>query len=370
MVGLSKHCPHPQAQNLLHISDYSLPWSDNFTEPYMKTIYLHIGTHKTGTTAIQMFATRNASELERRGYFYPQIGRPFISGIAHGHHLFPWCIVNHPVPKRYWMDLAQDKKSVFEHLFKAIELNTCDKIILSSEEFDVFSTSHIESLKSLLASFDVKVIAYLRRKDLYVESMYQTMVVYNDESRQLNEVLNQGFRSPLNYFDFLDGWRRVFGHENVIIRLYCPESLELGDAVSDFYNIIGVDIKDLRDSDDLLKINSSVPLHYVAVIAMLRRSGAHPEVIKACSRIAQKMRGRSPSGFHFLPENERRNLADSGLSEMKRLKILPDDDPVWSQFAFNFHQEKAFYKNNKFEGIGRILFDFKELLDLQNEKAP
>jgi hypothetical protein len=335
----------------------------------MKTIYIHIGTHKTGTTAIQMFASKNVHKLERRGYYYPLIGRPLITGIAHGHHLLPWYIVNHPVPDRYWMDLAHDKKSVFKHLIKAIEQNLCSKIILSSEEFDVFSKKHIESLKSFFASFDIKIVAYLRRKDSYVESMYQTMVVYNNESRQIGEVLKKSFRSPLNYFDFIENWRQVFGPENVIIRLYYPETLDSGDVVLDFYNRVGLDVRDFYKANEQHGINSSVPLHYVAVAAMLRRAGAHPEIIKVCNRIAQKMKNRTSPGFHFLSEHERRNLAESGLSEMKLLKILSEDDPAWAHFEIKAQEGEAFYKNTKFEGIGRILMDFEEILNSQDEDA-
>ena len=35
-----------------------------------KTIYFHIGTHKTGTTAIQKFLVTNKDELLNLGYKY------------------------------------------------------------------------------------------------------------------------------------------------------------------------------------------------------------------------------------------------------------------------------------------------------------
>ena len=37
----------------------------------MKTLYLHIGTPKTATTAIQFFCRDNQELLNRQGYFYP-----------------------------------------------------------------------------------------------------------------------------------------------------------------------------------------------------------------------------------------------------------------------------------------------------------
>lgn len=37
----------------------------------MKTLYLHIGTPKTGTSAIQIFCKDNQEALKKQGYYYP-----------------------------------------------------------------------------------------------------------------------------------------------------------------------------------------------------------------------------------------------------------------------------------------------------------
>jgi hypothetical protein len=38
---------------------------------YLKTVILHLGTHKAASTAIQLFLARNREELERSGICYP-----------------------------------------------------------------------------------------------------------------------------------------------------------------------------------------------------------------------------------------------------------------------------------------------------------
>jgi len=43
------------------------------------TLIVHIGSHKTGTTAIQRFAASHRATLRERGLWYPsyeEIGRP------------------------------------------------------------------------------------------------------------------------------------------------------------------------------------------------------------------------------------------------------------------------------------------------------
>lgn len=39
----------------------------------MATVYLHIGTSKTGTTALQKFMRRNEEEMKKQGYCYPRL---------------------------------------------------------------------------------------------------------------------------------------------------------------------------------------------------------------------------------------------------------------------------------------------------------
>jgi len=51
---------------------------------------LHIGPHKTGTTAIQLFCERNRTQLAKAGFWYPKVG--VVSG---QHMILPGCYVSH-----------------------------------------------------------------------------------------------------------------------------------------------------------------------------------------------------------------------------------------------------------------------------------
>ncbi|QFT83272.1 hypothetical protein FIU89_21805 (plasmid) [Roseovarius sp. THAF27] len=41
----------------------------------MKTLYLHIGLHKTGSTSLQSALFENLDLLKARGYLLPEAGR-------------------------------------------------------------------------------------------------------------------------------------------------------------------------------------------------------------------------------------------------------------------------------------------------------
>jgi hypothetical protein len=51
---------------------------------------LHIGPHKTGTTAIQMFCERNRKLLAKAGLWYPEVG-----AVSGQHMLLPGCYFSH-----------------------------------------------------------------------------------------------------------------------------------------------------------------------------------------------------------------------------------------------------------------------------------
>ena len=53
-------------------------------------LVLHIGPHKTGTTAIQLFCERNRKALSKAGFWYPEVG------IFSGQHMrLPGCYIRH-----------------------------------------------------------------------------------------------------------------------------------------------------------------------------------------------------------------------------------------------------------------------------------
>lgn len=55
----------------------------------MATLYLHIGTPKTGTTAIQNFLPLNKSLLNEQGFCYPDFGYRYygVNRYRNGHFL-------------------------------------------------------------------------------------------------------------------------------------------------------------------------------------------------------------------------------------------------------------------------------------------
>jgi hypothetical protein len=114
-------------------------------------IILHIGSDKTGTTALQAAFDQQRSELANQGIIYPKFNR----------------IQNHA-------PLALELKSgvqgsAWEELNQIIQ-QAPETILLSSEMFCSLKKSHILKLKTWLEPHSITIICYIRSADEYLES--------------------------------------------------------------------------------------------------------------------------------------------------------------------------------------------------------
>ncbi len=88
-----------------------------------KTLYVHVGTTKTGTTAIQSFLIDNQELLNQKGYCYPLFPYPYqdVSERRNAHFMLEEASVRQEGRFREGMDRIHE-------LFQ-----TFDKIIVSDE---------------------------------------------------------------------------------------------------------------------------------------------------------------------------------------------------------------------------------------------
>lgn len=126
--------------------------------------YLHIGTHKTGTTSVQSFLYQNRNVLKEKSIFYPAI---IENETDAGHHSIAATIA-----KNNNYDSLK-KEPQIENLLQQIKSSNYETTILSSE---IFSTISPSLVKKVFAEFDCKVICFLRRQDEFIESMYRELI--------------------------------------------------------------------------------------------------------------------------------------------------------------------------------------------------
>ncbi len=213
-----------------------------------KTVYLHIGAHKTGTTALQLFLSHNRKILENNGYLYP--GR----NVAH-----------HDMAREFQLltlqEITTDPRTATNKYFDEINNSNSEKIILSAEKFENLGP-HINKLKEfLLPRFLVKIIFYLMCQDEQIESMFNASIKNPDHrsKKTFSEFItnksgvNQN-NSPeillsckriaeLDYYSALRPWKDAFGEGNIFVRVNEHEQLPMG-IFHDFLSVLGLQINE------------------------------------------------------------------------------------------------------------------------------
>ncbi len=211
------------------------------------TLYIHIGTPKTGTTALQSFLAKNRKVLKAHGAVFPDFGLIY-KGVA---------------KNRNAHFLVASKKP-----FKTKEMKVClarlkelsgkyEKLLISDESVwtfyghpDVEAKPFWETLKKKLDSLGIslKVIVYLRRQDQYAYSYYAQKIKEAEEIRVFRDymLVDGPARARLDYAKELDIIAGAVGKENLIVRRYDRGGFSGKDGTiqSDFLEAAGIEYTD------------------------------------------------------------------------------------------------------------------------------
>jgi hypothetical protein len=202
----------------------------------MKLI-LHIGTQKTGTTALQQFLYANREPLAACGFHYatPPHGLREANFVGNALNVGKCRVVNTFLTKH--MELAHRRGA--------------DTILVSAENFYAMSVldamqrrevcanaverdrALIETLQSLMPEgiASTQIVCYFRRPDRYAESLYSQHVKRGIIFAGTFDEFLPIIKPALFYNKYMRAWSDVFGRKNCIVRLYEPAR---ADIVSDF----------------------------------------------------------------------------------------------------------------------------------------
>jgi hypothetical protein len=199
----------------------------------MKQVFLHIGTHKTGTTSLQFFLHKNRKHLIKLGYLYPTQSQ--------AHQNLAFTLMDDP--------RANYQKDTWEEVINEIESKNTNKIIISSEAFlESGKQEFIEQVAAKLEKYQTKIIIYLKRQDKKIESNYNQNLktgVFIGSPEQYVEKTGMP-----NYLRIINNWNQCFGKENIIVRPL--EKQQIPNIYTDFLKTVGIDsIEGFQRSEDL-----------------------------------------------------------------------------------------------------------------------
>ena len=285
-----------------------------------KKLYLHIGANKTGSSAIQLFLVKNREKLEETGYCYPKYGE-----LHNAHYNISSAFGCGPSVE------GVDFKTLSKKLYDECGQNSC---ILSSEYF--ITAKNAEGIyNSLSKDFDIEVIVYLRRHDLWYESLYNQAV-----KTVANPPWGKGIESYLNFqwkkggqtFDYLQIIKiwNAFEDMKLTVRPYEKESFLNGDIFEDFMEAIGISKPDVFDTN-VGVINESIPLEYLDLVDSVNRSEAlsvieKNRIIRAVKKIEQ---GKSKFKYSMTPAHKRKVISNQSPNYDKICEILGIEKPLF-----------------------------------------
>lgn len=244
----------------------------------MKTIFLHIGLHKTGTTSIQVALTSAQSKLAKVGILYPQSGRP--SASKYGQHEIAWSLferMSH-VPAEWAAGKKfglERRRQIFESLLAEIEESRAERIVISSEEFDCLSTSEVNSLAKELNGYRLCPIIYLRCLSDFIESAYRTTIIYSSETSDIRTFAGNQ-RTRLDFHQLVLDWLHV-AHDGVVYLADYDDKLVRSDSLAIFRDCLGVDDETLPALNK--RQNESLPAAMVEMVRYMRKEQISAELI-------------------------------------------------------------------------------------------
>ena len=209
-----------------------------------RTIHLHIGTEKTGTTTLQAMFSMNRPVLAAAGIFYPttpgtanHVGLPvYALPAANRPGLYSMLRLSTPAKvEEYRTRLPAD-------LAAELDRSDCKDIVISSEHL----SSRLRQVHVLRRLFDmlgkladaIKVIVYLRPQHELAPSSYSTNVKSGSA---------KPFRPPesareyfYNYDLLTRTWEAQVGRENCTARIFSRRVFKDGSLVADLFDAMSL----------------------------------------------------------------------------------------------------------------------------------
>ena len=198
----------------------------------MARCIIHIGWHKTGSTALQMAAHRSSKALFANGLHYPAFnhnhGSAVFSALREGQDIyFPEVFVA-PQPLRAGLCAKVAGQAFLDEI---IDTAPDVDLLLSGEDLCLLEYAEIQALKSQLEnSFDeIEIVAYVRNHDGYLDSTVQQLVRMGFSLPELFASLRGEVSVKSNvrvmtllpaYYARISRWIAVFGKEAVHVHSY------------------------------------------------------------------------------------------------------------------------------------------------------
>lgn len=195
----------------------------------MRTVFLHIGVFKTGSSALQVFFAMNQKQLAAAGVRYPSLSD--LDGakrglVSSGNAAYLARSLMEPEAP---MALPQQKDDQLRKFEQSLNNTKEGNLLLSSEFFSYVPGASFQSLKEIANrnGFRLKVIAFVREQTSYLESLYIQRVKRGGIQQPPEEYIEKLIEDEkhLFYAKFFDDLASVIKRENIGLEVYERKNL-------------------------------------------------------------------------------------------------------------------------------------------------
>ena len=200
-------------------------------ETEKKKLFLHIGTPKTGTSALQHFLYKNHDKLKDEGILYPKslVGSP-----------------DDPKHQPLYSCLYFHNRNDFDKILLKLSSEITDQVhtvILSSEGFyhhiDEFHKESWNMIRELSQQFTMRIVVSVRPQSEYIESLYRQymknpkgLIAEFGSGMTIQEVIQRPkVLQNMDYYGSLMQWAGVAGEDSIIVKRYSK------NVISDFLSL-------------------------------------------------------------------------------------------------------------------------------------
>ncbi len=286
-----------------------------------KTLYIHIGHYKTGTTALQVLMATNPAFLQKHGIEYSSLLRTHSKHSDLAFSIFRAAGVTRLM---HGYQKPIQPLDMWEQLFAHVRASAQETVVVSSEELIRIgefpeACDLLQQIATLGRGIEVKVIAYLRSPASHLRSWYNQLVKMGiPVSDFTTAVRGEIERIHLDYDLALAPWIAAFGAENLVLRDY-DAARRGGDTgiYQDFLGVLGLPFPaglNLPEGDP----NPRMDDRAVELVRMLQNLGlARPTIEAIREQAAQFLAQQDAQVARGLPDFDAvRARIDGGLERI------------------------------------------------------
>lgn len=318
----------------------------------MGKLIIHIGAHKTGSTAIQKFFFDYHKYFEENyELVYPVKDQVEPAYGYWGHHYLTWYFSPPPPEGEILVDL-NILKMAFQSFMNVVSKNK--KYVLISSEDLIWNNKKEEFITHVKGFFDeIIVIMYVRKQVEAALSLYQTGVVNHGYTKSFNEWFDEA-KILFDYYAIANCWENLGC--KVIVKPFIRDKFESKDVILDFLNTVSqiIERKISVPSEykpNSIRVNISVPDF---ITMMIRYSNSQPskdKVVPVLREFGLKLIELMPDlpKHDFVPASVKKNILEVykesnrllcekylGLEYLDWLnqEIYEDDEVFYQRFGY------------------------------------